>query len=115
MHKKRSMYSGRVSTKGKSVHWHKSVYANEDDDETGFLDAVEEEKKDMQDERLQGSDFLVSTQMYVVKQRATVHSKGSTAPADPGTMIETRLSEEVVVPPQENQQDAKIALVIKDK
>ena len=47
MHKKKSMYSGRTSAKGKSVHWHKSVYANEDDDITGFLAAEEEEKKDM--------------------------------------------------------------------
>lgn len=52
MHQKKSMYSGRLSNKGKSVHWHKSVYANEDDDITGFLNAEEEEKKDLEDERL---------------------------------------------------------------
>jgi hypothetical protein len=52
MHKKKSMYSGRASAKGKSVHWHKSVYANEDDDITGFLAADKEEKKDLEDERL---------------------------------------------------------------
>ena len=52
MHKKKSMYSGRNSAKGKSVHWHKSVYADQDDDIAGFLPAVEEEKKDIEDARL---------------------------------------------------------------
>lgn len=106
MHQKKSQYSGRVSGKGKSVHWHKSVYANQDDDTAGFLPAVEEEAKDMQDERLQGSDFLVSNFINVDHIRTSV--RGNIAP-----LISSQETEEIEVV-QNNLNSQEIAMDIKE-